>query len=80
MGAKDIIPCRALDKFKIAIESTEKSVSITDLVAIHLDLSDLPSVKRFTESYFDLDLPLQFLINNTGTMVFHIQIVHKRWI
>lgn len=72
VGAKDIIPCRTLDKLKVAIESIKKSVSTADLVAMHMDLSDLPSVKRFTESYFVLDLPLHFLINNASTMVFHI--------
>jgi retinol dehydrogenase-12 len=68
IGAKVIIPCRTLEKSNGAVECIEKTVPNADLVLMQLYLSDLASVKAFAQTFFELNLRLNILINNAGVM------------
>ncbi|KAI8639081.1 oxidoreductase [Parasitella parasitica] len=67
-GAKVIIPCRTLQKSQEAIAYIQETVPNADLVPMELDLSDLSSIKLFTNAFLDLKIPLHVLINNAGIM------------
>lgn len=66
--AKVIIPCRTLEKSNSAIQFIKKTVPEADLIPLQLDLSDLSSIKSFVDSFLQLNLPLNLLINNAGIM------------
>ncbi|CEP09246.1 hypothetical protein [Parasitella parasitica] len=68
VGAKIIIPCRSLQKSQEAIRYIKETVPNADLIPMELDLSNLSSIKLFSEAFLDLQLPLHILINNAGIM------------
>ncbi|KAI8637249.1 retinol dehydrogenase 14-like protein [Parasitella parasitica] len=67
-GATVIIPCRTLEKAHAAIKIIKESVPEAKLVPLQLDLSDLSSIRSFTDAFFELYLPLNLLVNNAGVM------------
>ncbi|KAK4514260.1 Histone deacetylase complex subunit [Mucor velutinosus] len=68
VGAKVIIPCRTFEKAEDAIKTIKKSVPNADLVPMKLELSDLSSISEFSNSFYQLNLPLHLLVNNAGIM------------
>lgn len=68
VGAKVIVPCRTIEKAEGAIETIKKSVPNAELVPMELDLSDLSSISKFSNSFDQLGLPLHLLVNNAGIM------------
>lgn len=72
-GAKVILPCRTLTRAQEAIRHIQKTVPNADLVPMQLDLSEFASIHTFVTSFLALDLPLDILINNAGTILSHKQ-------
>ena len=67
-GAKVVMACRSLDKAEQAKEEIEKEVDEPDLEVMELDLSDLESVKSFSEEFKQKYDSLDILCNNAGLM------------
>jgi NAD(P)-dependent dehydrogenase (short-subunit alcohol dehydrogenase family) len=67
-GAHVIVACRDREKANNAIERMKANVGEGSLEAGILDLSELESVKRFTEAFTRQNSKLDLLINNAGVM------------
>ncbi len=67
-GVKVVMACRSLDKAEQAKEEIEKEVDEPDLEVMELDLSDLESVKSFSEEFKQKYDSLDILCNNAGLM------------
>lgn len=70
-NAKVYVAARSEDKAKGAIEDIRKAApsSTGSLVFLHLDLSDLNSVKAAVQSFTEQEEKLHVLFNNAGVMV-----------
>ena len=62
-GARVIVPARSRDKASKALASVSGEIEIADM-----DLADIASVKRFTDSISNSGVALHLLINNAGIM------------
>jgi NADP-dependent 3-hydroxy acid dehydrogenase YdfG len=60
-GARIIIPAKRKDIAQIELKDVVPEEDIFEM-----DLADLNSVKKFTNSFHDLDINLDILINNAG--------------
>ena len=68
-GAKVILACRDLQKANVAAEAIQKIASNGTVEVLHLDLSDLNSVKEAADTFKSNHTQLDLLINNAGVMV-----------
>lgn len=68
-GANVILACRDLDKANAAARGIQESNSGGSVTVLHLDLSDLNSVKMAAEKFKNSHQKLDLLINNAGVMV-----------
>lgn len=62
-GAHVTVPARRPAVAREALASVDGAIEVAEM-----DLGDLTSVRRFSESYLDADRPLHLLINNAGIM------------
>jgi NAD(P)-dependent dehydrogenase (short-subunit alcohol dehydrogenase family) len=62
-GARVIVPAKRVD---VAIERLEGIISKQDIV--EMDLGNLNSIQKFTDSFKEQNTPLDILINNAGIM------------
>lgn len=67
-GAKVILAVRNLDKGEIARKRIIEEFPFADVELMHLDLSDLSSIKEFTDKFPEKYTHLDLLINNAGVM------------
>ncbi|MFO7794222.1 MAG: oxidoreductase [Candidatus Nanohaloarchaea archaeon] len=67
-GANVVMACRSLHKAEKAKEEIEKELDEPDLEVMELDLSDLESVKSFSEEFKQKHDSLYILCNNAGLM------------
>lgn len=67
-GATVILACRNLEKANQAVENIRKVIPNANLEIIQLDLSDLASVKSFSDTFKSKYARLDLLINNAGIM------------
>lgn len=67
-GAKVIMACRNIEKTRIAAGKIYKQDKNAELEIIHLDLSDLASVRRFATEINKRYDRLDILINNAGVL------------
>jgi len=67
-GARVILACRNMDKGEAAVRQIAHEYPKAKAELIHLDLSDLASVRRFTQNYTSCYDRLDMLINNAGIM------------
>ena len=65
-GATVILACRNLEKANQAVENIRKVIPNANLEIIQLDLSDLASVKSFSDTFKSKYARLDLLINNAG--------------
>ena len=68
-GAKVILACRDLNKANAAAKAIQGVESEGSVEVLHLDLSDLTSVKKAAETFKNNHQQLDLLINNAGVMV-----------
>jgi len=68
-GAHVILACRDIEKAQIAATQIEKLNGKGQVDVMHLDLSDLESVKDAAETFKSKHTKLDLLINNAGVMV-----------
>jgi NAD(P)-dependent dehydrogenase (short-subunit alcohol dehydrogenase family) len=68
-GATVVMGCRNLEKAEAAAEKIKVKLPEAKLEIIQLDLSDLSSVKKFTEIYAEKHHKLDMLLNNAGIMM-----------
>ena len=68
-GANVILACRDLQKANVAAEAIQKIASNGTVEVLHLDLSDLNSVKEAADTFKSNRTQLDLLINNAGVMV-----------
>lgn len=68
-GAHVVLACRDLNKAEQAIVKLEQQKGKGSLEIALLDLSSLPSVKQFAESFASSHTRLDILINNAGVML-----------
>ena len=67
-GATVIMACRSLEKGEAAAEQIRSESPRNQIVVKRLDLTDLSSVQKFTESFLAEYSMLDILINNAGVM------------
>jgi NAD(P)-dependent dehydrogenase (short-subunit alcohol dehydrogenase family) len=67
-GGKVYLACRSLEKARQAVDDIRRSASIDSerLLAMHLDLSSLDSVRSFVKDFHQKEKQLDILINNAG--------------
>lgn len=68
-GGTVVMACRNLEKAERAAEKIRQSGIRGELDIIHLDLSDLESVRTFADEFKEKYRRLDLLINNAGLMV-----------
>lgn len=68
-GAHVVLACRDLQKANVAVERIASEKPAGSVRARELDLSDLESVRRFSEQFAGEHERLDLLINNAGVMV-----------
>jgi NAD(P)-dependent dehydrogenase (short-subunit alcohol dehydrogenase family) len=67
-GAHVVLACRDLEKARRAYDTLESDLDRSSLEILHLDLSDLVSVRRAAEQFLAEHARLDLLINNAGVM------------
>ncbi|WP_368666313.1 oxidoreductase [Ammoniphilus sp. CFH 90114] len=67
-GAHIVLAVRSEEKGRYAVQSIEKEHQGASVSTMKLDLSDLASVKRFSDAYQERFDQLGILINNAGVM------------
>lgn len=67
-GAHVVMACRSRDKAEQAAALIKKDVPEAKLTLLDLDLSDLSSIRKFTDSFMNSFDKLDILINNAGLM------------
>jgi NAD(P)-dependent dehydrogenase (short-subunit alcohol dehydrogenase family) len=67
-GARVIMACRNLQKAETALQEIVQKSGNENVVAKHLDLASLKSVREFSEDVNSNELRLDALINNAGVM------------
>jgi len=69
-GGKVVLHARKIEKAKEAIEKAraEHPGVELDLVGLEMDLGSLESIRKFVDSFFKLDLPLNGLILNAASL------------
>jgi len=65
-GARVLLACRSESKTKAVIEELQREVPGAKLEYIHLDLSDLASVRTCADAILARNEPIHGLINNAG--------------
>lgn len=66
-GYRLFLAGRSLERTQVVIDEITEITGRTDAATfLHLDLSDLRSVKKCAETFLDFALPLHLLINNAG--------------
>ena len=73
-GAKVLIPAKRLD---VAIKTLAGVIPKEDI--FEMDLADLSSVKSFTDSFNEQNIPLDLLINNAGIMACPETRINGNW-
>lgn len=68
-GAEVIIAVRNMEKGEMAVKSVKEVNPDSKISAMHIELTDLDSVKLFAESFALKHKKLDILINNAGVMV-----------
>jgi NAD(P)-dependent dehydrogenase (short-subunit alcohol dehydrogenase family) len=68
-GAAVILACRSMQKGETAVAQIRREAPNANLELMHLDLSDLGSVKKFVQEFKEHHDRLDLLINNAGVMM-----------
>ncbi|MCP5101584.1 MAG: SDR family NAD(P)-dependent oxidoreductase [Chloroflexi bacterium] len=68
-GATVVMACRSMSKGETAVSQIRSEFPNAKLELMHLDLSDLNSVKKFVQEFNEHFSQLDLLINNAGVMV-----------
>ncbi|EGG23537.1 short-chain dehydrogenase/reductase family protein [Cavenderia fasciculata] len=61
-----ILACRNMEKCKIAAEEIKQASNNQNVHCMQLDLSSQKSIRTFVEDFKQLNVPLDYLINNAG--------------
>jgi NAD(P)-dependent dehydrogenase (short-subunit alcohol dehydrogenase family) len=65
-GAHVILACRSREKTEPVIDEIRRDTGNANVEYIHLDLSDLASVRSCAKAILERDIPIHGLINNAG--------------
>jgi WW domain-containing oxidoreductase len=68
-GATVIMACRTLEKGETAAEKIRAASEAADVRVMQLDLNSLKSVKKFSENFSALGMPLHILLNNAFVFI-----------
>lgn len=70
VGYKVVMACRNIEKAELAKEKIMQDLPYSELDVLRLDLSDLNSVREFSEQFIEKYDKLDVLVNNAGVMTF----------
>ena len=71
MGASVILACRDIKKSLIVVDELKKETQSDNIEFIHLDLTDMQSIRKFVEEFKSKYQKLNILVNNAGIMAVH---------